>query len=90
MRSGIRHGLEAALDAERFDQPVALANAGRVDQLHGDAADGGNFGDHIARGAGDVGDDGAVLLEQAIEQAALADVGAADDGQREAGMDQLP
>ena len=41
------------------------------------------LGDQVARGARDLGDDGAVLLQQAVEQAALADVGAADDGERE-------
>ena len=44
----------------------------------------------VARGAGDLGDDGAVLLEQAVEQAALADIGTADDGQREASRTRPP
>ena len=47
-------------------------------------SNGGDFGNHVARGAGNVGDDGAVLFQQAVEQAALADVGPADDGQRQA------
>ena len=62
---------------------VGFANARRVVQLHRDAADGRGLAHQVARGAGDVGDDGAVLFQQAIEQAALADVGPADDGQRE-------
>ena len=53
-------------------------------ELHRNAADGRGLGDQVARGAGDVGDDGAVLFQQAIEQAALADVRPADDRQREA------
>ena len=53
-------------------------------ELHGDAGDGGGLRHQVARGAGDVGDDGAVLLQQAIEKAALADVGPAHDGQRQA------
>ena len=44
---------------------AALANAGGIEQLDRNAADGGGFRDHIARGAGDVRHDGAVLLEQA-------------------------
>ena len=44
--------------------PFPFANAGRVDQPHGNALDGGDFGYQVAGGAGDVGDDGAFLFEQ--------------------------
>ena len=40
----------------------------------------GEFGfEEIAGGAGDVGDDGLVAAQEAIEETRLADVGAADD-----------
>ena len=81
---GIGHRLVAALDAQRFHQLRAFADAGGIEELHRNAADGGRFGDQVAGGAGDVGDDGAVLLQQAVEEAALADVRTADDGEREA------
>ncbi len=84
----IRHGLVAAFDAERFDQVLTAPDARGVDELHRDAVNGRDFRDQIARGAGDVGDNGAILFEQAIEEAALADVGPAYDGQRDAGVDQ--
>src|ERR1017187_5790913 len=52
-------------------------------RLHRDAADGGGLAHQIARGAGRFRHDGAVLLQQAVEQAALADIGASHDGQRQ-------
>jgi len=51
--------------------------------------DGYGLADQVAGGAGRGGDDGAFPLDQAIEQARLADVRAADDGQRQAFVDNL-
>src|SRR4051794_29667095 len=45
---GVRNGLVAALDAERFDQLRGVADAGRIVELHRDAADGGGLADKVA------------------------------------------
>ena len=42
--------------------------------------------DEIARGAGGSGDDGAVVLDEAVEERTFAGVGAANDGQRQSVM----
>src|SRR5208282_4329781 len=42
--------------------------------------------DQIARGAGRSGDDGAVALDEAVEERTFAGVGAANDGQRQSVM----
>ena len=68
---------------------LSHADAGRVHELDRNAVDGRHFRNQVARGAGDLGDDGAILLQQPVEQAALADVRPPDDGQRDAGMHQL-
>ena len=62
----------------------AFAQAGGVDEFDGNAAEGDALGDQVARGAGSGGDDGAVALDEAIEERAFAGVGAADDGEGEA------
>ena len=85
---GVGHGLPGALDAQGLDQVAALADAGGVVEFDGDAADGSGLRDDVAGGAGDLGDDGAVVLEEAVEQAALADIGTADDGEGEAVADE--
>ena len=51
--------------------------------MHGDAVEVDQFAQHIARGAGYLGDDGAVLAGQGVEQAGFSGVGPADDGQHE-------
>ena len=61
----------------------------RCRRTYRDAIDRRGLGYQIARGARNVGDDGAVLFEQPVEETALADVGAPDDRQREAFVDQL-
>ncbi len=80
----IGHRLKAAFDAERLYQPFAFANASGIEQLHGDTMDGRGFRHNVTRGAGNIGDDRAILLEQAVEQTALAHIGPAHNGQREA------
>ena len=60
--------MQGAFNAERFDQIAAGADAGGVDKANGNAAENNGFADKIAGGAGDGGDDGTVLLQQAIEQ----------------------
>ena len=57
-----------------------LAHAGRVDQIEVHAVLVVSRVDRIARGAGYVGDDVALLAQQGIGHRRLADVGTADDG----------
>ena len=86
---GIGHGLIAALDPQRLDHILAGANPGRIHEFHWDSVDRRHFRHQIARGAGDVGHNGAILFQQPVEQTALADVGPPDDGQRDSRMHQL-
>ena len=72
---GVGHGLITALDPQGLHQILAGANAGRVHEFDRDSLDGRYFRYQIARGAGNVGDNRAILLQQPVEQAALADVG---------------
>ena len=55
-------------DAGCFEPVGVRANAGRVDQTHGDAADDDRFLDGVAGGAGQFGDDRALFAEQGVEQ----------------------
>jgi hypothetical protein len=86
---GVGHGLEAAVDAQLFDELGGGADARGIGQAYGDSGELGGFGDQVPRGAGEGRDDGAVLLEKAVEEAAFAGVGAAYDGEREAGADEI-
>src|SRR6185312_962095 len=79
----IRHCLAAALDAESLHEFAGFANAGCIDDANGNAFEFDGFRDHVARGAGDVGHDGAILLNETIEEAALAYIGLSDDGEGE-------
>ncbi len=74
-------------EAEAFDGGVDLmdvAHAGGVDEGVvtglGAGADGEGDFDTVAGGAGDVGDDDAVAVEEAVDVGGFAGVGAADDG----------
>ena len=62
---------------------------GGIDELHRDAVERRGLRNQVARGAGDIGDDGAILFQQAVEQAALAHIGSADDRQRETFVHQV-
>ena len=95
----IGEGFAAAMDTQLlgfFENSIgrtigrsagAFAQARGVDELDGNAADGDALGDEVARGAGSCGDNGAVALDEAIEERAFAGVGAADDGEGEAVVD---
>ena len=75
----------AALHAQVFGQVARVAaDARRVDQHQGDAAQVERLLQRVARGAGDGGDDGPLGAQQGVEQAALAHVGLADDGRADA------
>lgn len=69
-----------ALDANLFDGVAAVAEAGGVHEAEGDAVNLDDFLDGVAGGAGGGADDGALETEKAVEEAAFADVGLADDG----------
>ena len=78
--------LEGGLGAQRGVEVGAAglvhpaADAGRVDEPPGLAAELDELVDRVAGGAGDVVDDDAVLAGELVEQRGLADVGAADEG----------
>ena len=76
---GFFQGFPTATDALAFDVVGGRAQAGGVDEHDGDAANVGGFLDGVAGRAGGVGDDGAVVAEQLVEEAGLSDVGPAHD-----------
>ena len=81
--SGVGEGLARALDAELFDLFQGIAEARGVDELEGNAVKGDPLGDEVAGGAWDGCNDGAIALDEAVEEGAFAGVGAADDGDSE-------
>jgi hypothetical protein len=64
-----------------------VAKACGINEFYGDAFEGDALGDRVAGGAGGGCDDGAVALDEAIEEGGFAGVGAAYDGQGEAFAD---
>ena len=86
---GIGESFHGFADADALRLIERAANPGGVDQLDRNAADGDGFADQIASGAGRRGYDGALTLDQAVEQAGFADVWAADDGERQTFVDDL-
>ena len=76
---GLTDGLERALHADALNLVVGIAQAGGVDHVQRHAIDVDMFAQHIAGGAGDIGDDGRLTPGQGIEQAGLAGVGTAGD-----------
>src|SRR5687767_345946 len=86
---GVGHGLIAALNTESLHQVLTCADPSGVDEPHGNPFHGGGLGNQVARCAGDIGHDGAVLFEEAVKKAALADVRASGYGEREAVVYQL-
>lgn len=84
---GLVEFLEGTLDAHALDGVVGLADAGGVDEAEGDALQHDGVFDDVAGGAMDVGDEGAVFLDEAVEQGRFAGVGLADDGGGDAVFD---
>ena len=80
---GVGEGLHRFAHADALGFVECVANAGGVHQAHRNSTDRDRLAHQVAGGAGRGGDDGALVLDQAIEQARLADVGPADDGQRQ-------
>ena len=81
---GVGERFQRLAHADAFGFVERVANSGGVHQMHRNSTDGDGLGDQVARGAGRGGDDGALVLDQPVEQARLADVGTADDGERQA------
>ena len=73
---------EAYADALHF--VACVAYAGGVDEAEGDAAEGFGGFDGVARGAADAADDGALFVEQGVEEGGLAGVGLSDDADGDA------
>ena len=84
---GFRQLAVGALYAETLYLVCRAADACRVDEAEGETMQGGGVLNHVACGAVDVADDGLVLMEQLVEQGALAHVGLADDGHGNATLD---
>ena len=76
-----------ALHAEPLHGVVCLADARRVDEPQQHAADHRLLLHGVARRAGKVGDDGAVVAHKRVEQRAFARVRRADDGGRRAAFE---
>ena len=68
-----------AADAFLLDAIVGVAQAGGVDEGQRDAVEIDRLAQHVARGAGNVGDDRALGGGERVEQARFAGVRAADD-----------
>ena len=70
---------EGPLDAQSFDFVRGLPDAGRVDETEEDTVNHAGLLDGIARGAGDVGHDGAVIPQKRIQKRTFSAVGCAHD-----------
>ena len=82
---GFGQGFAGFGDAQRFGLGVAgRAEAGSVDERDGDAFEGEAFCDQVARRAGGCGDDGAVALDEAVEERRFSRIGPADEREGEA------
>src|ERR1700723_2894425 len=86
-KRSIRECFAAARDAELLDFFKSFPEAGGIDKFKRNAFDCDPFGDEIARGAGRCSDNGAIALDEAIEEGALAGIGTANDRQCKAVVD---
>lgn len=77
---GFAGGLDGALDAKLFYAVGGGAQAGGVYEAEGYAVELYGVFDEVAGGALYVGDDGAFLVEECVEECAFAYVWGADDG----------
>ncbi|MNQ80513.1 hypothetical protein D3C85_954980 [compost metagenome] len=68
-----------ALDADLLNLVLGVAQAGGVDDVQRHAIQVDVLAQHVAGGAGDLGDDGGLTPGQGVEQARLAGVGTAGD-----------
>jgi len=72
--------VQAPAHAHLFHHIASLSQTGRVDQPQQYAAQHGLFLHRVPGGAGDVGDDGAVIAQNGVEQGAFSCVWTANDG----------
>lgn len=80
---GAADALQGLLDAEDLNlriNAIAAANAGGVDELVVATVVSAIDVHGIARGPGDLADDGALLLEDGVDEGGFTSVGTADDG----------
>ena len=72
-------GCEGALDANLFHLIGGLTNACSVDETEGNTLDVDGVFDGVARGAMDVGDNGAVVFQKAVQKGGFAYIGFANN-----------
>ena len=77
-------GAHGGEDLHRVVALAARAQAGGVDEGEVLALEGVGQIDRVAGGAGDFGNDGALVLEDGVDERGLAGVGLADDGELDA------
>ena len=70
---------DRALDALGFDEVIGFAHTGSIDEAERDIVEVDDFLDRIARGSGDVGNDGALEAEEAVEERGFSDIGFAEN-----------
>src|SRR5215831_4523826 len=76
---GLFEAFVAATDAFFLDFVGGIAEAGGINEDHGQAPNVGGFLDGIACGARDGRDDGSIVAEELVEKAGFAGVRPADD-----------
>src|SRR5438045_7756006 len=85
----IRHCLITAFDSEQLDAVLALTNAGRIDKTDRNTVQRSRFRNRVASSPGNVRHDRSILLDETIEQAALADIRTPDDRQRKTAVHEF-
>ena len=86
---GLYYGCDGALNAEVFNRVVAVAQPCGIDDAEGGALDDKGLFDGVACGAGDVADDGAVVVQQGVEEGGFARIGTADNGDGDAALEGI-
>ena len=86
---GLGQGFVRFLNANAFGFVRGRANSGGINQTYGNAGNGNGFAHQVARGSGRGGDDGALPLDQAVEETRFAYVRPAYDGQGQALMNNF-
>ena len=79
MRAARAKTCAGALDAGVFEEIIGGADAGGIDEADGDAAEVDDFLEGVAGGAGEMAYDGALVTEEAVEEAGFAGIGLAED-----------
>jgi hypothetical protein len=71
------------VDADRLDMIGRFADTGRIDEPEFDPAQMDAILNAVARGAGNIGYNGFLLLQQGIQQCRFSNIGLAGNGHRE-------